>query len=64
MTKVRKGIKPGGPDKVSTTVRLPEEVRRRAKIHAAELGITLEDYVARALRLYHQQNMAPIAATA
>lgn len=44
--------------KVSTTVRLPEDVRRRAKVHAAELGITVEEYVARALRLYHERQEA------
>jgi predicted HicB family RNase H-like nuclease len=56
--KARKGLKRTGPEKVSTTVRLPEDVRRRSKIHAAELGITLEAYVTRALILYHQQQEA------
>ncbi|HLB65279.1 MAG TPA: toxin-antitoxin system HicB family antitoxin [Anaerolineales bacterium] len=45
-------------EKISTTVRLPENVRRRAKMHAAELGITLEQYVERALQLFHQQPVA------
>lgn len=45
-------------EKISTTVRLPEDVRRKAKVHAAELGITVEKYVEKALRLFHQRAVA------
>ena len=40
--------------KITPTVRLPEDVKRRAKAHAADLGMKLESYVEKALRLFHE----------